>query len=267
MLATVCAAIAPLYANPEKGTLIDEVLFGMTVTVDQKQNGFCHVVTHYRYEGWMPVECLYFENAEQWQQEAELTVIAPFADLLSQPKVQGVCLTSVPRGGFVVPAGQPEKGWQPVSLPHGQTGWLAESYLQRRRTSADLSDPARLRQALCDTAKSYLGAQYRWGGKTPLGIDCSGLVSMAYMLNGIIIYRDAKLMDGFDLHAIPVSEVRPADLLFFPGHVAMYLGQGLFIHSTGHQGTEGCCIASFSPEDKRYREDLARSVQAAGSIF
>ena len=90
---------------------------------------------------------------------------------------------------------------------------------------------------------------------------------MAYMLNGIIIYRDAKLMDGFDLHAIPVSEVRPADLLFFPGHVAMYLGQGLFIHSTGHQGTEGCCIASFSPEDKRYREDLARSVQAAGSIF
>ncbi len=267
MLATVCTAIAPLYAHPEKGTLIDEALFGMTVTVDQQQNGFCHIVTHYRYEGWTPGECLCFESAEDWQQRAELTVTAPLADLLSEPKVQGICLASVPRGGFVAAAGQPENGWQPVSLPDGRTGWLPQSYLVRRRTSADLSDSARLRQALCESAKSYLGTQYRWGGKTPQGIDCSGLVSMAYMLQGVIIYRDAKLMDGFALHSIPVSEVRPADLLFFPGHVAMYLGQGLFIHSPRHQGSAGCCIASFSPEDSRYREDLVKSVQAAGSIF
>ena len=47
---------------------------------------------------------------------------------------------------------------------------------------------------------------------------------MAYMLNGIIIYRDAKIIEGFPMHAIDISEMKPGDLIFFPGHVAMYIG-------------------------------------------
>ena len=76
---------------------------------------------------------------------------------------------------------------------------------------------------MCIRDRSYLGAQYRWGGKTPLGIDCSGIVSMAYLLNGVTIYRAAAIKSGFALHEISLEAAKPGDLLFFPGHVAMYL--------------------------------------------
>ena len=58
MDAVVCRAIAPLYASPEIGELADEVLFGMTVRISGRQNGFCRVETGYRYTGWVPEECL-----------------------------------------------------------------------------------------------------------------------------------------------------------------------------------------------------------------
>ena len=45
----------------------------------------------------------------------------------------------------------------------------------------------------------YMGTHYRWGSKSPRGIDCSGMVSMAYMLCGIFIHRDAKLLEGYPL--------------------------------------------------------------------
>ena len=123
------------------------------------------------------------------------------------------------------------------------------------------------RNQVVKTAKSYLGTQYRWGGKSPLGIDCSGLTSISYLINGIITYRDAKIVEGFAVHEIKFEEKKPADLLYFKGHIAMMIDGKRYIHSTGRTGSDGVVINSLDPKDSDYREDLAKGILAVGSVF
>jgi len=124
-----------------------------------------------------------------------------------------------------------------------------------------------IRRELIRTAYSYLGTQYRWGGKSPLGIDCSGLTFMSYYLNGIIIYRDAAIKEGFAIREINIKDIGIGDLIYFPGHIAMYLGGGKYIHSTARKGSDGVVINSLIKGEEDYREDLAASIKAVGSIF
>ncbi|NWN83383.1 MAG: C40 family peptidase [Halomonas sp.] len=86
-------------------------------------------------------------------------------------------------------------------------------------------------------AERALGTPYRFGGDTPSGVDCSGLVQLAYQAAGIPVPRTAD--DQF--HRLPeVDRARPGDLLFFDtsgggkaSHVGIYRGNGQMIHAPG----------------------------------
>jgi cell wall-associated NlpC family hydrolase len=123
------------------------------------------------------------------------------------------------------------------------------------------------RAAVCEQAKKYMDTEYRWGGKSGRGIDCSGLVSSAYMQCGVLIYRDAKIIEGWPMHEVAFENKKPGDALFFPGHVALYLGEGRYIHSTGAAVSGGVVINSLESSDPLYREDLVKCLYAVGSIF
>ena len=90
---------------------------------------------------------------------------------------------------------------------------------------------------------------------------------MCYMYQGILIYRDAKIMYGFPVKEIPFHEKERGDLLYFPGHIAMYIEDDRYIHATARAGSDGVVINSLNPNDPDYREDLAKSLYAVGSIF
>ena len=90
---------------------------------------------------------------------------------------------------------------------------------------------------------------------------------MAYWLNGVAIYRDAHILPDFPVHEIPKEELKMGDLIFFPGHVALYLGDGLYVHSTGHSGSDGVVINSFTPGHPDYRPEMYEKITACGSIF
>jgi peptidoglycan DL-endopeptidase CwlO len=81
-------------------------------------------------------------------------------------------------------------------------------------------------------AARYLGVPYRWGGASPSGFDCSGLVMYVYAQIGIALphYTVAQYRTGV---AVPRSRLQPGDLVFFDGlgHVGIYIGANQFIHA------------------------------------
>ncbi len=98
--------------------------------------------------------------------------------------------------------------------------------------------PAML-EGIIDTAKSFLNAPYLWGGRTHLGIDCSGLSQSVYRIHGIMLPRDAsqQALEGRTLNFL--SETEPGDLAFFDDsegkiiHVGMIIDSQTIIHASG----------------------------------
>lgn len=272
MKAIVNVPVCPMYAKPTReSTVVDEVLFGMVVEIlDEVIPGWLRIRTHYRYEGIVCDEDLLIdeESAAVWEQkEKKIVLNKNFCDVLSEPKVQGWTKETLPLGSLVSPIGEAVKGWQEVLLPDRRTGYVMAGILGEYYTSPVFKEEEKLRAALVEAALRYKNTHYRWGGKTPRGIDCSGLCSMAYLLCGILIYRDANIKEGFPLHEISLDQMEAGDLLFFPGHVAMYLGDDRFCHATAKSGSDGFVINSLNPEHPDYREDLHHSITKVGSYF
>lgn len=272
MKAIVNTAVLPMFSAPGwENTVEDEVLYGMVVDIlEEVAPGWYRIRTHYRYEGIVSADGLIVgeEPAAIWEALPKRVVLnKSCCDVLSVPKVQGWHLLHLPRGCLVAPLGGPENGWQKVQLADGRVGYVPAGILGEHYTAPMSDDEAELRKALVDMAMLYSGTHYRWGGKSPMGIDCSGLCSMAYMLCGILIYRDAKIVEGFPLHEISLEDIRPGDLLFFPGHVAMYIGDGRYCHATAKAGVNGFVVNSLNPDDADYRADLREKITQVASYF
>ena len=90
-------------------------------------------------------------------------------------------------------------------------------------------------QAIVDTAMNYLGVPYVWGGSSPSGFDCSGLVQYVCRKNGISVSRVAADQRG-DGSYVSRDNLQPGDLVFFANggyihHVGIYVGNGNMIHA------------------------------------
>ncbi len=262
------STVVPIMKNPHvESELADEGLYGMVVKILQEENDeWVYIETHYGYHGYMQKHHLHIGSSDtlKWKEEADYVIIHPMVDVMAAPKYASYSIALLTRGAFVGISGEIEGDWIQINLPQGEKGWIRKSFIKKMEQYQVDKQEDVLRSKLVDTALSYIGTQYRWGGKSPMGIDCSGLCSMAYMLNGIVIYRDAVLKDEY-MKGIEREAIKPGDLLFFPGHVAMYMGQDRYVHATGREGK--VLINSLNPDHDDYREDLEKTITGIGTIF
>jgi cell wall-associated NlpC family hydrolase len=122
---------------------------------------------------------------------------------------------------------------------------------------------------IIESAYSYMGTPYQWGGTTPDGFDCSGFVRHVFRENGISLSRSSReqVQEG---KAVPLSELRPGDLVFFKfyssrnrernkgrvNHVGLYLGNGQFIHAASNSKNRAITV-----NDLGSRKYLSRIVE------
>lgn len=131
--------------------------------------------------------------------------------------------------------GERRGGWARVVTFYGCPAWIRLEHLE----DAEGELPSRLGTDPLRLARAYLGAPYEWGGMSPAGIDCSGLVHMAHRRAGVLVPRDSWQQEAAGTR-IAAGEERPGDVVAYgdssrADHVAFLLDQGCILHSTARE--------------------------------
>jgi cell wall-associated NlpC family hydrolase len=118
----------------------------------------------------------------------------------------------------------------------GRQGWMEGKAL---RFLKDTPQGGSLRDGIVATARLFLGTSYLWGGRSPDGVDCSGLTNLSFRASGISIPRDAH-EQWMTSRKVSPGELLPADLIFLSGegrpdaitHVMLAAGGECFIEAS-----------------------------------
>ena len=223
----VAAAFAPVMTRPDAGALqASELLFGEAFTVyDEKDGWSWGQCGHDGYVGYVPTVDLSHDLTEptHW-----VTAVRS----LVYPDPKGEYPATMGLGFMARVAVEAEEGEEGDYARLATGGWIFAKHL------AAIGDT---RPDFTATAIRLTGVPYMWGGRGGLGIDCSGLIQVPLAAAGIAVPRDADQQADAIGRDVPVpgdpadlqsADLQAGDILFFPGHVGIYLGRGKFLHAS-----------------------------------
>ena len=153
-----------------------------------------------------------------------------------------------------------ERGaWARVETAYAYPGWV------RREDLGGEPDADWLRPVGTDPveqARRLLGTRYEWGGMTAAGIDCSGLVHMAFRACGRLVPRDADQQEEAG-ERLPETDLGAGDLITYgppegADHIAFWVDGGRIIHSTQRDGVNGVVEEDEPAELRQRRRALVR---------
>lgn len=224
-----------------------QAVMGTPVRLLEHKGGWWRVQTPDGYIAWSPdssVQPVSKERAAQWRSSDKRYVVKELwqTRAYTTPAATGPrdIVTDLVLGAIVEadPATQ-NNGRVEITLPDGRRGWADISALQPIAEWADQPFDA---QKILDTAYSLEGSPYLWGGTSVKSVDCSGLVKVSYLNNGLILRRDAsqQALTGKRMDGMATDSFQAADLLFFGNkdtgrvtHVGLYDSNARYVHSSG----------------------------------
>jgi len=216
----VAAPALPLRRAPRfDATLDTEALHGETVTVYEEREGWAWVQLHHdAYVGYMPSEGLAPVVTAPSHRVAVLrTYVFPEPD----SKVPPLAMLSL-------------NARLPVAEPAGRFLRLENGGFVYARHAAPVEQHA---EDFVAVAEAFVGTPYLWGGRTSVGLDCSGLVQLAAAAAGHAVPRDADMQAVEAGHAVDWTEGTPlmrGDLVFWEGHVGIMTSPEDFLHANAH---------------------------------
>lgn len=313
-LAVVEFSTAYLRQKPDyESALETQELMGTIVEIVGEQSYWREVITPQPYKAWCTDQGLVemsTDEIEAYANAPKVMFVGLYGHVYERPSAKAATICDLV-GGDLMRLSHKGKAltqsdkvridgrWTEVMLPSGKTGFVSSKELKVHegfRSIAQGEETAEsvtpeVTEAVIAQAERLIGAPYLWGGMSAKGVDCSGLVRISYIMNGILLPRNASQQikcgdripmavnarfweDRSDTEALKaemsgrIQELERGDLVFFgtPAtdskpmrvtHVGIYLGNNRIIHSS-HRVR----INSLIPDDEDYYENAHRLIGA-----
>ena len=309
-MAVVQTSTCYMRLHPDyESALETQELMGTVVEIIGEKGYWREIVSPQPYQAWTTEKTLVEMTAEQleeYEKAAKYIFTAAYGHVLTVPHETGTMITDLV-GGDVLRVVEKQKGqvspsgvhgkWAEVMLPDGRTGWTYKKDLRLlgKRINIRKGDPSEglidgeKMEAVIMAAQRLLGVPYLWGGMSSKGVDCSGLVRICFLMNDILLPRNASqqvfcgkeiVVDRPDIKGKTQAEVKEnydsekagnaiknlerGDLVFFGNtetgsitHVGIYLGDGEIIHAS-----HLVRVNSLIPGEENYYENAHRIIRA-----
>ncbi len=216
-ISRITAAKVALHKGPDLGAaVVSELIFGDDVTVYDEAGNWAWVQNNRDgYVGYVPAGCL---SPDLLQPTHKVTALSTFAYGAADLKTPLPCKLYMNSRLHIV-----EREGDYMRLHDGL-------YVYRRHVG-ELQEVA---DDFVSVAERYLEVPYLWGGRTCDGIDCSGLVQIAYEFAGLSCPRDSDMQQSLAGRALDLGgmeEMQRGDLVFWPGHVAIMVDDAMLLHA------------------------------------
>ena len=279
--ALVNLSVVNIRSNPRNAAeLATQSLLGTPLDILKKDGYYYLVRTPDGYISWLDAGAISLKTAVEmasWAKKDKLVFVDDFGHAYANPDKKSQRVSDLVMGNILVKE-YLANGFYKVVFPDNRVAFIPQEQMTDYSKWIKKASPNS--DQVIDVAKTMIGVPYLWGGTSVKGVDCSGFTKTAFFMNGVIIPRDAsqQVLVGEPISVLKndklnlqeaLQNLKAGDLIFFAGgknrpsnarvtHVAIYLGNGEFIHSAGKVR-----INSMKPEAANYDDFETRTVVAA----